>query len=946
MDTKTWKKIEGILDLTLEMNPDERLQFIEESVSDSYIKKEVLSLLAAENSVPNYLDSGLDKFFQSDELIHDIADSLKDREFSIDRYRVTKEVGRGGMSVVYLAERTDGEFKQQVAVKVMQPFGVDREDRFRRLRDERQILANLNHPNIARVFDGGITPEGWPYMVMELVDGKPLNRYYSENNLNLQQRLDLFLRICETVAYAHRNLIVHRDLKPANILIKNTGQPKLLDFGIAKLLNDDPSIPALTRTGISLLTPAYAAPEQFRTGIITTSTDIYSLGILLYEILSGSLPFDLSDKSLTEAERLICEKVPDRPSEKASITSDKIKGELDIICLKALRKEPEQRYGSVQEFMEDIRRYGKGLPISARPATRIYRIQKFVSRHKAGVAVTATVLIIITGLFLALLHQQAITLEERDRAVTEANKAEQVTDFLIEMFNANDPDIAQGEIPSARDLLANGALRIGNAFDGNPAMRSDMLVLLGNLNQRIGEYDTAKNLLREGLDLANTIGEVELQVKAMHTIALTDKKTGDHEIALEVLREAESLLTSEGLKPGILHSAVVRDLTFTLSELGHLAESADLAEAALTLARKKKDLEPEALYRYLDSMGRALVAKQEHGNAENYFTEALNLNLTLEEAPSWSMNMHNNLAGIRAYYGDHISAAEHRKTAMELADKIYADIPGDTQRAVIRNNLSINLINTGQLDKAIELLHEALEINYNADPDVINNRVASNHNNLGLAYRHAEEWERAIHHYSRSREINSKIFGEDDIRFGIISANMARPLSRLGNFAEAEAMAQIALDQYLDILGPDHTMIATVMRLFADIRLDEKRPEEALAYADKALEIYKNLDHADANSMIATLEYRAKALALIGNIDEAKQVFEEAFILGENNEFSSGLAWPHLLASYTEFLNNSNDPDAHRYAPMALSAYMDIFGPTHPGTLRMKAVATGITASQ
>ena len=946
MDTKTWKKIEGILDLTLEMNPDERLQFIEESVSDSYIKKEVLSLLAAENSVPNYLDSGLDKFFQSDELIHDIADSLKDREFSIDRYRVTKELGRGGMSVVYLAERTDGEFRQQVAVKVMQPFGIDREDRFRRLRDERQILANLNHPNIARVFDGGITPEGWPYMVMELVDGKPLNRYYSENNLNLEQRLDLFLRICETVAYAHRNLIVHRDLKPANILIKNTGQPKLLDFGIAKLLNDDPAIPALTRTGISLLTPAYAAPEQFRTGIITTSTDIYSLGILLYEILSGSLPFDLSDKSLTEAERLICEKVPDRPSEKASITSDKIKGELDIICLKALRKEPEQRYGSVQEFMEDIRRYEKGLPISARPATRIYRIQKFVSRHKAGVAVTAAVLIIITGLFLALLHQQAITLEERDRAVSEANKAEQVTDFLIEMFNANDPDIAQGEIPSARDLLANGALRIGNAFDGNPAMRSDMLVLLGNLNQRIGEYDTAKNLLREGLDLANTIGEVELQVKAMHTIALTDKKTGDHEIALELLREAESLLTSEGLRPGILHSAVVRDLTFTLSELGHLTESADLAEAALTLARKKKGLEPEALYRYLDSMGRALVAKQEHSNAESYFIEALNLNLTLEEAPSWSMNMHNNLAGIRAYYGDHISATEHRKAAMELADKIYADIPGDTQRAVIRNNLSINLINTGQLDKAIELLHEALEINYIADPEGINNRVASNHNNLGLAYRHAEEWERAIHHYSRSREINSKIFGEGDIRYGIISANMARPLSRLGNFAEAEAMAQTSFDQYLDILGPDHTMIATVMRLFADIRLDEKRPEEALAYADKALEIYKNLDHTDANSMIATLEYRAKALALMGNIVEAKQVFEEAFILGGNNEFSSGLAWPHLLASYTEFLINSKDPDAHRYAPMALSAYMDIFGPTHPGTLRMMATATAITASQ
>ena len=946
MDANTWQKIEEILDQTWDLDDQKRLEYVNKFVKDEDLKREILILINAEKSAPQYLDTGLETLLKNDPQIHEMADSLANQTFSIDRYQIEKEIGRGGMSVVYLARRTDGEFERDVAVKIMQPFGVDREDRFRRLRDERQILANLNHPNIAKVFDGGITPEGWPYMVMELVEGMPMNLYCSENNLNLEQRLDLFLTICEAVAYAHRNLIVHRDLKPGNILIKDNGQPKLLDFGIAKLLNDDSSNPAITRTGLSLLTPAYAAPEQFRSKPITTSTDIYSLGILFYEILCGSLPFDLSDKSLMEAERLVCENVPERPSEKASIFSDKIRGDLDVICLKALRKEPEQRYGSVQELMEDIRRYGKGIPISARPATRIYRIQKFVSRHQIGVSIATVVCLIIAALFAALLHQQNITLQERDRALTQTKKAEQVTDFLVELFNSNDPDIARGEIPTARDLLAAGALRVGSAFEENLVMRSEMLVLLGNLNQRIGEYDTAQNLLREGLDLANTIGDPEIQAKAMHTIALTDKKAGNIDKALEILREAEFHLTSEGLSPGKLHSAVLRDLTFTLSEMGHLAESADLAGAALARARKKRDLEPEALYRYLDSMGRALVAKQEHGNAEFYFTEALSLNLTLEEAPSWSMNMHNNLAGIRAYYGDHVSAAEHRKAAMELADKIYTDIPGDTQRAVIRNNLSINLINTGQLDKAIELLHEALEINNTADPNSINNRVASVHNNLGLAYRHAEEWERAMQHYSRSREINIELFGEDDIRYGIISANMARPLSRLGRFAEAEALAETALDQYLKILGPTHTMIATIMRLFADIRLDEIRPEEALSYTDKALAIYEKLAHTDANSIISTLEIRAKALALMGNLDEARQVFEEAIIMGENSAYSAGLAWPHLLSSYTEFLYNSNDQDAERYAAMALSAYMDIFGPTHPGTVRMKATASDIIVSQ
>ena len=945
MDAKTWQQIEQILDKTWDLDEQARIAYIHENVLNAELKREILSLIDAEKSAPKFLDSGVDELLQNAQLIHDIADSMSDRVFDIDRYKIEQEIGRGGMSVVYKAQRTDGEFDQLVAVKIMQPFGVDREDRFKRLREERQILANLNHPNIAAVFDGGVTPEGWPYMVMELVDGIPLTRYCQEKSLDLEASLQLFLNICNAVNYAHQNLVLHRDLKPGNILITNDGRVKLLDFGIAKLLDEGGSAVPLTRTGAPMLTPEYAAPEQFSGNSLSTSVDVYSLGVILYELLSGERPFEFSEKTFIEMDKMVREADPPRPSENSGISTirkDKLTGELDIICLKALRKEPEQRYGSVQELMEDIRRYEKGLPISARPATRIYRIQKFVSRHRIGVSITAVVFFIIAGLFAALLHQQTITVQERDRAFTQSKKAEQVTDFLVELFNSNDPDIARGDIPDARDLLANGALRLGSAFNENLAMRSEMLILLGNLNQRIGEYETAKSLLEEGLNLANFIGEIELQAKAMHTIALTEKKVGDHANALEILRKAEFLLESEGLKPGKLHSAVLRDLTFTLSELGHLTESADLAEAALAVARTKADLEPEALYRYLDSMGRALVAKQEHGSAETYFTEALSLNLPLEEAPSWSMNMHNNLAGIHAYYGDHVSAAEHRNAAMELADKIYADIPGDTQRAVIRNNLSINLINTGQLDKAIELLHEALEINNIADPDGINNRVASNHNNLGLAYRHAEDWECAIHHYSRSREINRELFGEDDIRYGIISANIARPLSRLGRFAEAEAMALTALDQYLEILGPDHTMIATVMRLFADIRLNEKRPEEALDYADRALEIYKNLDHADANSIIATMEYRARALALMGNFDEAKQVFEEAFILGENNEFSTGLAWPHLLATYTGFLSNSKDHDAQKYASMALSAYMDTFGPTHPGTLRMKAIANGI----
>ncbi|MCC5907579.1 MAG: tetratricopeptide repeat protein [Balneolaceae bacterium] len=945
MDRKTWKRVEVVLDSLLELDQNHWKGYLKKEVCDDEIRREVELLIEAENKTPDFLEFGINGLILPELAISEIANDVRLGIVNPDRYEIMEEIGRGGMSVVYKARRTDDEFDQEVAIKIIQPFGLNREEQISRLRIERQILANLQHNNIARVFDGGVTPEGWPYMVMELVEGVSLHSFCRQNRLTLHERLKLFQQICSAVIYAHRNLVVHRDLKPSNILITGDGIVKLLDFGISKLLRDDHESVAVTQTEKRLLTPEYAAPEQFSLGAITTSADIYSLGVILYELLTDQRPFDLSGKSLAEAERMIQEADPPKPSARQHnlpFSAEKLRGDLETICLKALRKEPEKRYGTVQEFNDDIDRYFSGLPVIARPATRIYRIQKFVSRHKTGVAITAAVLIIITGLFLALLHQQAIALQERDRAVTEANKAEQVTDFLIELFNANDPDIARGEIPTARDLLTNGALRIGNAFDGNPAMRSDMLVILGNLNRRIGENETARQLLEEGLELANTIGEFETEIKALQTIALTDQQTGDNDKALESLKKAEDLLASKGLKPGKLHSSVSRNLTFLLSEMGHLAESVNHAEEALILARKEDYLEPETLYRYLDSMGRALVAKQEHGNAEIYFTEALNLNITLEEAPSWRMNMHNNLAAIRAYYGDHKSAVEHRTEAMELADIIYADIPGDTQRAIIRNNLSINLINTGQLGKAIELLQEALEIYGETYPDGLNNRVASVHNNLGLAYRHSEEWERAIHHYSKSRDINAELFGADDIRFGIISANIARPLSRLGRFYEAETMAQTAYDQYLKILGPDHTMIATVMRLFADIRLDENRPDEALTYADKALNIYNNLDHANTDAIISALEYRARALAELGRQDDALEVFKEAITLGNNDEYQKGLAWPQLLFSYTEFLHNRKNQDAHTYAALALSAYTDTFGPTHSGTRRMEAMANKI----
>ena len=406
----TWQQIESILDQIIDLGKSERTRYIEKNIDDPELRKEIITLLEAELNAPRYLDESVDAFFTGDKIIHDIAEGFSEKSFEIDRYKIEKEIGRGGMSVVYLAHRTDGEFDQEVAVKIIQPFGLDREDRFRRLRAERQILANLQHTNIARLFDGGVTPEGWPYMVMELVDGVPITKYCQTHELNLNERFKLFQNVCDAVIYAHRNLVVHRDLKPGNILVTESGQVKLLDFGIAKLLAEGESSP-VTQTGKPLMTPEYAAPEQFKGEAITTSVDVYSLGVILYELLVGIRPYDLSKKSISEIEKLVCEIEPPKPSKKKE--GGHFDSDLDIICLKALRKEPENRYKSVEELLDDLVRYQRGLPIQAHPSSVSYKTRKFIERNKAPLVTVALFLIAITG--FAIYHIYQIT-EQRNIA--------------------------------------------------------------------------------------------------------------------------------------------------------------------------------------------------------------------------------------------------------------------------------------------------------------------------------------------------------------------------------------------------------------------------------------------------------------------------------------------------------------------------------------------------
>ena len=409
MRSERWSQIEGIFLQAVELPTGERERFLTEAChGDEILHQELNSLLACDvpetplvngsflpvNSAPN------------DSASVALIDMVGRR---IGPYRLVRLLGRGGMGSVHLAVRDDEQFEKEVAIKLLKR-GMDTDFMLHRFRQERQILASLEHPFIARLIDGGATDDGLPYFVMEYVDGLPITKYCAEQNLDLEERLRLFRLVCETVQYAHQHLVIHRDLKPGNILITKERIPKLLDFGIAKLISAERSLEMATITGPEqrMMTPDYASPEQFLGQKISTSSDIYSLGAVLYELLTGQTAHRLNFESLAAMEKAICEEEPERPSLAVSRTlqdaprmrkqrSRQLSGDLDNIILTALRKEPQRRYPSVSELSEDIRRHMEGLPVTAREDRLTYRLGKFIRRNKLAVGAVALVLATLTG---------------------------------------------------------------------------------------------------------------------------------------------------------------------------------------------------------------------------------------------------------------------------------------------------------------------------------------------------------------------------------------------------------------------------------------------------------------------------------------------------------------------------------------------------------------------
>lgn len=505
MQREMWNRLESLFFQALELPPAARAAFLDQACDgDTEVRREIDAVLAAHDT-PNV-----------DQLLTPRPPSeLPTRALTgvrVGAYELDALIGRGGMGEVYRAHRADAQYEQEVAIKLMRP-GLDTDELLRRFRTERQILARLQHPNIATLLDGGVTERGQPYLVMQYVDGVPITRYANERALDLAARLRLFATVCDAVQFAHTNLIVHRDLKPSNILVTASGDVRLLDFGIAKLLDEHAR--DSTTGELLLLTPEHAAPEQFLGDAITTATDVYALGVLLYELLTGFRPFQFVPA--IELHRAVCERAPTPPSAAAAadrapaerargngtanrpaVDRKALVGDLDCIVLEALRKEPQRRYPSAAALADDVRRYLSGFPVDARPDTFGYIAGRFLRRHRVGVATSAALAAALVALAVVSLRFALTTREQARMIARERDVAVRVSAFLEDLFKAPDPFAivaVRRDTMRIRDFLAEGTDKVRSRLGGQPIVQAQLLTVLGRAHMNLGLLESAEPLL-------------------------------------------------------------------------------------------------------------------------------------------------------------------------------------------------------------------------------------------------------------------------------------------------------------------------------------------------------------------------------------------------------------------------------------------------------------------
>ena len=859
-----YARAQELFDAAVDLPPKERATLLDQRCTgDSALRREVEALLEA--------DAQTDSLDEQPFVIPpDVFDEAADEQMAgqhFGPYEVVREIGRGGLGSVYLAVRSDGEYRKEVALKLIRR-GLDTDDILRRFRNERQILAQLDHPNIARLVDGGTTDDGLPYFVMEYVNGQPIGAYCDTYRLTTDQRLALFRKVCSAVTYAHQNLVIHRDLKPSNILVTAEGEPKLLDFGIAKLLTaDDEMMLTQTAPGVRAMTPEYASPEQIKGERITTASDIYSLGVLLYELLTGRKPYRLKTQTTEEISRAITEQEPERPSTAVAANQDakadrrgSLEGDLDNIVLMAMRKEPLRRYASAAALADDIRRHQEGLPVSARSNTLSYRAGKFVRRHRTAVAAAALILLALVGGMITTLWQAGVARTERARAEKRFNDVRKLANSnLFEVY----PEVEnlQGSL-KAREAILRNALGYLDSLAHESAGDSELQAELATAYEKVGDVQGALNVS----NLGNVKAGLESYAKAQR---LRDAIVAEH---------PTDTTAKERLANNIYITAR------TLWNNSQTKEADAEFQKVIALQRQLVAIAPAAV-EYKNRLAVLLIDYAaipafnfQGAKATELVDEALKIIADLRAANPGDIELKKTRArGLRLLskaktaLGDHADGLAALHEAHGLAEELARQAPQDfrLQRGVWLTETLICelLIDKGDGTEAPAACVKTVpfpEAALASEPGngVVAYDLAISHFNTARAYRLADDPARTVMHSERAIAVMSKLSAESpgnkehQRNLAIYRSELARAQIKLGLTRDAIAAlqeVQTALKPIIEADPVDTTYqydLCFAHRLAAEAFHKQRESGRAIEQVDAAIAIAARLR--DANALRAS----------------------------------------------------------------------------------------------
>ena len=860
-----WKQVEAVFEQALALPAGSRPAFVTQNCNgDEELCREVESLLASHAEVGDFIDRR--SLFFSGENFEEAAGAMAAGE-RIGPYRVLREIGRGGMGAVYLAERADDQYQKQVAIKLIKR-GMDTDSVLRHFRNERQILASFDHPNIARLFDGGTTEKGLPYFVMEHVEGLPIDRYCQAHELSLVARLKLFREVCAAVTYAHRHAVIHRDIKPSNILVTAEGAPKLLDFGVAKILQPGAGAEALmTATGARAMTPEYASPEQIGGPAVTTASDVYSLGVVLYELVTGRLPYRFASQSPVDVSRTITEQTPERPStavargngsSKPQVPSSKVlTGDLDNIVLMALRKEPSRRYQSVDLLSDDIRRHLESLPVRARKDTLGYRTGKFVRRNPTLTAVAALLLLSLVGGIIATTWQAQRARAQQVRAERRFNEVRKLANTVLFDYHDAIKDLA-GATP-VRERLVKDALTYLDSLAGEAAGDPELQRELAAAYERVGDVRGEQY----GASLGDTAGALDSYLKALR------------------IREALAASAPRDIQTRRDLAASYRKYGNALLGTRESARGWEQLEKALALYSELAAEQPgnsDALRELAQIHTNAGFALEEKGDVAGSLAHHRKVGAINEEALAINPNdrrirravsvSYENIGRALYLSGDVTGALESNQKALALRAALLAE---DPTNAEYRRILAISYQNDGDYHAYLQDVEEALES--------FRKKLVLDEESLA------------------SDPSNAQCWGD----FGYTCQRLGDLLAKKGDYSEALSYYRKALEmqQKLAAQAPQnldtHYALSIARATFAKMQAKLGQRTAALAECHQTIALLKNM--ADDRTHAVRSSLRAQAYTHLA------EAYAALATSSESTATEAGEQWRAARAMFHESLD-------------------------------------------